>query len=112
MRRLLSLTAALALLAFAGCGGDDETTAAAGTSGATGAQDTGSDAGMTAEQFIDASIPDQIREVRDLVDANPDCAAVDPQPGGDFQVAVAINTAQASPDTPLSEIVADQCAKG
>ena len=109
MRRLIAPTAVLALLSFGACGGDDETTADSGASGTTGLQNVESDAGLTASEFIDAPIPDQANEVRDLVEANPDCAGVDAKPGSDLQAAVAINAAQASPDTPLAEIVADQC---
>ena len=108
MRRLISLTAVLALLSFGACG-DGGDTAPAETTGTTGAQDASSGSDLTAKEFIDASIPDQAKEVQDLVDANPDCSGVDTKPGSSFQVGVAINAAQASPNTPLSEIVADQC---
>jgi hypothetical protein len=112
MSRLICLAAALGLLWLGACGGDDATTTETGASGATGAQGASSGSDLTAKQFIDASIPDQIREIKGLAQANPDCAAVDTKPGGQFQVGVAISAAQANPSTPLSEIVADQCGNG
>ena len=111
MRRLACLTGVLALLALAGCG-DDESSPSTGASGATGAQQAEPESGMTAKEFIDAPIPDQLKAVRELVAADPDCAEVDASPGGDFQIAVAINAAEASPGTPLADVVADQCSRG
>jgi hypothetical protein len=107
MRRLLFLLAIVSLLGIAGCGDDDETTPATGTSGPAGS--TSGDF-MTAKQFIDASLPDQIEEVETIVGITPECEGV--KTNEDFQVSVSINAAQAagaSPDTPLEDIVADQC---
>ena len=109
MRRLISLTAVFGLLAFGGCGGDDEDSADPAGAGATGVEGASTDQSLTASEFIDASIPDQAEAVEDLVDANPDCAAVDAEPGEQFQVGVAITAAQSPPGTPLEEIVAGQC---
>jgi hypothetical protein len=115
MRRLLAVTAALALLSFAACGGDDEedspTTGATGATGATGEQGASAGTDLTADEYIAASIPDQVEAVQDAVAADPECEGVDAEAGGDFQVDVAINAASAEPDTPLSEVVADQCAE-
>ena len=109
MRRLVSVAAVLALLAAAGCGDDEEPTTA-GATGSTGAQDvSGSDTDLTASGFIGAPIPDQVEAVQDLVAENPDCEDVDAKPGSEFQVGVAISAAQADPDTPLSEIIAERC---
>jgi hypothetical protein len=66
---------------------------------------------MTADDYIAASIPDQVEAVQDAVAADSACEGVDAQPGGDFQVDVAIAAASAEPDTPLSEVVSDQCAE-
>ena len=112
MRRLLCLPIVLALLAFAGCGGDDSSTSSAGGSDTTSTQTASSGGGMTAKEFIDASIPDQANAVKQLAGDNPDCADADVSPGSDFQVGVAISAAQASPDTPLSDVVAGQCGQG
>ena len=109
MRRLLCLPIVLALLAFTGCGGDDSTSSSTGASETTGAQSSSSGGEMTAKEFIDASIPDQANAVKQLAADNPDCADADVSPGSDFQVGVAISAAQASPDTPLGDVVADQC---
>ena len=107
MRRPLSLIAVLCLLAFGGCGDDDETTPATEASDATGPEDASSGDFMTSEEFIDASIPDQVEEVKTIVGITPECEGV--KANEDFQVGVAINAAQASPNTPLADIVADQC---
>ena len=107
MRRLVSLIAVLALLALGGCGGDDDATIESGASGATGAQDSSSGDFSSAKEFIDASLPDQIDEVKTIVGITPECEGVNPNE--DFQVGVAINAAQATPDTPMTEIVAAQC---
>jgi len=108
VRRLISITAALGLLALGGCG-DEEDSVDTASSDATGTEGASTDEGLTASEFIDASIPDQAEAVEDLVAANPECAGVDAQPGGRFQVGVAITAAQSPPATPLDEIVAGQC---
>ncbi|HXV51782.1 MAG TPA: hypothetical protein VD765_01025 [Solirubrobacterales bacterium] len=109
MRCLAALTATFLALGFAACGGDDETTSTAGASGATGAQSTADTLDLTAGEYLAASIPDQLTAVEDAVEANPECAEVDTSPGGDFQVAVAIDAASADPDQALAEIVAENC---
>jgi hypothetical protein len=109
MRSLASITAVLFALTFAACGGGDDTSSTAtGTSGATGAQGP-STSEMTASEFIDASIPDEIDAVAQAAEDNSACADADTSAGSDFQVAVAIDAASAPPDTPISEIVADNC---
>ena len=110
MRRLTLPLAVLLTLSFAACGGGDDTTSAtAGASGTSGPQGSTGDSEMTASEFVDASLPDEIEAVEAAVAANPDCSGADPKPGGDFQVNVAIDAAGAPPDTPISEVVADNC---
>ena len=109
MRRLIPLTAVLLALGFAACGGDDETSSTAAPTGATGTQSSTGGTEMTASEFIDASIPDEIDAVTQAAEDNPDCAGADTAPGSDFQVSVAIDAASADPDTPISEIVAGNC---
>ena len=109
MRRTIPLLLVLLALGLAACGGDDDTATTTGASGATGAQEPATDAGTTAGDFMDASIPDQIQAVQEAADANPECADADASAGSDFQVGVAIDAASADPQTPLSEIVADNC---
>ncbi len=104
----MPLTAILLALGFAACGGDDETTSTPGPTGATGVQGP-VDGDMTAGEFIEASIPDEIEAVKQAAADNADCAGVDTAPGSDFQVSVAIDAASADPDTPISDIVADNC---
>jgi hypothetical protein len=106
-------------LALTTCGGDDDDepiattpTATTGATGATGAEDAGDGASydITAQEYLDAAIPDQAQAVEDYVADNPDeCGNADPKPGGDFQVGVAIAAAQASPDTALAEVIAGEC---
>jgi hypothetical protein len=110
MKPLTVLTALLASLTLFACGGDDETTpTTTGATGATGVQGAVDSEGMTADQFIDASIPDQLAAVEDAVESEPDCQGADTAPGGDLQVSVAIDAASADPDTPLAQIVAENC---
>jgi hypothetical protein len=115
MRRPFAVTAVVVLLSFAACGGDDDeetpTIGATGATGATGAQGVAAGTDLTADEYIAASIPDQVEAVQDAVAADSACEGVDAEAGGDFQVDVAINAASAEPDTPLSEVVADQCAE-
>jgi hypothetical protein len=66
---------------------------------------------MTAAEFVDASIPDEVSAIKEAVKANPDCANVDASAGGDFQVSVAVNAATAAPDTPLTDVVAQTCTE-
>jgi hypothetical protein len=109
VRPVLPLAAVLLALTFTACGGNDESTStstgASGTSGAQGPANTD----MTASEFIAAQTADQLEAVAQAADDNPDCHGVDTAAGGDFQVNVAIDATTATPDTPLSEIVADNC---
>jgi hypothetical protein len=129
IRRLTALLAAAlvaASLGLAACGGDDDedTTSAAtttpttetGATGATGSDDTTSgDAtyDITTEEFVAASLPDQVQAVQDYVaDAADECGGVDDKPGSDFQVNVAIAAASAEPETPLADVILAECEKG
>jgi hypothetical protein len=109
MRTLIALTSLAATLALVSCGGDDETTSAAGPTGTSGAQGATAGAEMTAKEFIDASIPDEVAAVQEAAEATPQCEGANTNAGSDFQVQVAIDAAQADPDTPLAEIVAGAC---
>lgn len=117
---LIAALAALAL-ALAACGGDDDETTAttptttAGATGATGDEDAGDGVtyDITSQEYLDAAIPDQAEAVEDYVADNPEeCGNADPEPGGDFQVGVAIAAAQASPDTPLTDVISEECQEG
>jgi hypothetical protein len=109
MRTLILLPVAVLALLLPGCGGGDETSTTVGASGTSGAQGSTGAGGMTAGEFIDASIPDEVAAVEEAADANPACAGTNTDAGSDFQVSVAIDVAKADPDTPISEIVADNC---
>jgi hypothetical protein len=118
---LVAALAALAL-ALAACGGDDDDeptattpTITAGATGATGAEGApeGAAYDITSQEYLDAAIPDQAKAVEDYVADNPEeCGDADPEPGGDFQVGVAIAAAQASPDTPLTDVISEECQEG
>ena len=127
-RRLAaSLAAALVTvsLGLAACGGDDDddaattsatTSATSGATGATGAGDTtgtGATYDITAQEFVAASLPDQIKAVEDYVADSPDeCGDADTKGGSDFQVAVAIAAASADPETPLADVILQECEHG
>ena len=104
------LTAVLLALLLIGCGGDDETTSIpAGPSGTSGAQGASGGGGMTAKELLDASIPAQVAAVQDAADADPDCSRTNTNAGSSFQVDVSIQAANSDPDTPLAQIVANNC---
>jgi hypothetical protein len=128
-RRITALLAAALMavgLGLAACGGDDDedttsavttaTTTPTGATGATGAGDTGTGSAsydVTSEEFVAASLPDQVQAVQDYVaDAPDECGGIDAKPGSDFQVAVAIAAASAEPDTPLPDVILAECEKG
>jgi hypothetical protein len=115
VRKALSISLVLAALALGACGGDDDEEPAApattGATGATGADDTGGASyDVSAGDFIAGSLPDQIKAVEDYVADNPDaCANVDPKPSENFMQGVAIAAASGDPETPVSEIIAQEC---
>src|SRR3954471_7638181 len=75
MQRLIALPAVLLTLGFAACGGGDDTSStASGASGTSGAQGAAGGSEMTASEFIDASIPDEIDAVKQAAESNPNCA--------------------------------------
>jgi hypothetical protein len=119
-RRAAATIAAAALvagaLALGACGGDDDEdtatpTTTGGATGATGAADTGGASyDLTAGEFIAGSLPDQIKAVEDFVADNPDlCGNVDPKPGDNFMQGVAIAAASGDTETPLSEVITQEC---
>jgi len=110
MRSSVVLPAVLLALLLIGCGGDDETTSIpAGPSGTSGPQGASGGGGMTAKQYGAASIPAQLAAVQDAADANPDCSGTNTNAGSSFQVDVSIQAANSDPDTPLAQIVANNC---
>src|SRR5688500_11290338 len=124
---LLAAAVVAASLGLAACGGDDDedtttaatiatTTTETGATGATGSDDTTSgDAtyDITTEEFVAASLPDQVQAVQDYVaDAADECGGDDDKPGSDFQVNVAIAAASAEPQTPLADVILAECEKG
>jgi hypothetical protein len=124
MRRPILTTALIAVLvalALAACGGDDDddTTATtpttpAGATGATGAEDApeGAAYDITAQEYLDASIPDQIEAMKQFVDDNPDeCEGKDAEGGGNFPQGVGIAAATVSPETPMSEVILQECTE-
>ena len=103
-----SAAASIALLAgalaLAGCGGGDDTTTADETQDSSAPE-------QTAGQYVDASLPDEIKLVKQLAAANPDaCSGIDAGKES-FIESVSISAATVAPDTPMSEVVADACAE-
>jgi hypothetical protein len=129
MRRPILTTALIAALvalalALAACGGDDDDetttttpTTTAGTTGATGA--TGAEGApegaaydITAQEYLDASIPDQIKAMQEFVEDNPDeCEGQNAEGGGNFPQGVGIAAATVEPDTPMSEVILQECTE-
>jgi hypothetical protein len=111
MRCGASLSTLVLALGISACGGGDSSssTTPVGASGASGAQGATPASAMTASEFVDASVPDEVNAVKEAVKDNPDCAAADAGAGSDFQVSVSVNAATAAPDTPLTDVVAQTC---
>jgi hypothetical protein len=110
MRTPIALAATVLALSLIACGGDDETTSTAGAAlGAAGGQGPVTGAAMTASEFIQASIPDQIQAVQEAAARDAGCEGKNTDAGSDLQVAVAIDAARSDPKTPLSDVVADAC---
>ena len=89
------------VLGAAGCGGGDDTTStpAAGASGTSGPQ--GSGGGMTAKEFVDASIPDEVNAVKEAVEAAGSPPLPTPARAATSRSTVAVDATTAAPDTPL-----------
>ena len=107
MRRLLALIVALALAA--GCGGDDEADSQADeTTGATGAAEIeGAPYDITVGEFI-AELQPQKQEILDAFVADSDtCNGVKVDPG--FVLLVSAAAIDADQDSPLPELVEEQC---
>jgi hypothetical protein len=117
---LIAALVALAL-ALAACGGDDDDettpttpTTTAGATGATGAEGApeGAAYDITAQEYLDASIPDQIKAMREFVEDNPDeCEGQNAEGGGNFPQGVGIGAATVEPDTPMSEVILQECTE-
>ena len=103
MRGLICAPAVVLALGLAACGGDDETTTTSGTQGA----DSGGE--MTAGKFIDASIPDEVAAVQEAAEAAPSAQARTPTPAATSRSRWRSTPPRRTPDTPLSEIVAEAC---
>ena len=103
MRRLAALSLLLPAFALAACGGEDTTSIPEIPTGATGVGGAVDSSSMTVEEYLGLSTADQLAAVEDAVETNPDCEGVDTSPGGDLQVAAAIDATVAVPETPLAE---------
>lgn len=109
-RRALSASLALAVLALAACGGDDETTTTVttGATGATGALGaSGADYDITVDEFTDELQPEKAQILEAFAADNPECEDVDVDKG--FVLLISANAIDADPNAPLESIITDEC---
>ncbi len=110
-RSLPARAATGATLTLAACGGDDggDSTATDSTDATTSTSASAAAGEMTAGEFMEASLPDEVTAIKQLVAEHPEeCEGISLK-GDTFYEAFAIDAAMASPDTPLSEIIGPSC---
>jgi ABC-type glycerol-3-phosphate transport system substrate-binding protein len=107
MRRTLVLI--LAVVAIAGCGGDDDQPADAETAGASGAEGVvdGAAYDITVGEFIAELQPDKQDILRDFVADSEACKGVKVDPG--FVLLVSAEAIDAGQEEPLPDLVEEQC---
>jgi hypothetical protein len=99
---------AIAAIVIAGCGGDDDEPADSGTTGAqgaSGAQDAGAD--ITAEEFLLKLLPEKQVAIEAVVATEPDCEGIKVEPS--LVLVISDAASNADPDTPLTELVTEEC---
>ena len=103
-----TLCAVAAALALAGCGGDDDGPADSGATGAQGASGAeGSTTDITAEEFLSKLLPEKELAVEGVVASEPACEGVKVEPA--LVLVLSDAAAKADPDTPLTELVEEEC---
>lgn len=113
MTMKLSALLAVAVLAFAGCGGDDDggstdsaTSGASGTSGVSGASYD-----ITAGEFLVATDKEQI--LLDFAADNPECEGAIDEGNGKvdegFLLDISARATDLDPDAPIGDEILDAC---
>lgn len=97
---------AIAAIALAGCGGDDDVAADSGATGAQGASGAQSN-DITAEEFLVKLLPEKELAIEGVVASEPVCEGLKVEPA--LVLVVSDAASQAAPDTPLSDLVVEEC---
>jgi len=105
--RSAKLCAVAAGVAFAlgGCGGDDEDadSGATGAQGASGAESSD----IMAEEFLVKLLPEKELAIEGVVTSEPACEGLKVEPA--LVLVISDAASQASPDTPLTDLVVEEC---
>jgi len=94
-------------IAFAGCGGDDESgdSGATGAQGASGAESASAD--ITAEEFLAKLLPEKQVAIEAVVAAEPECEGIKVEPS--LALVISDAASNAEPSTPLTALVTEEC---
>lgn len=103
----LCTAVAVAAIALAGCGGDDESadTGATGAQGASGVEGAGAD--ITAEEFLLKLLPEKEVAIEAVVATAPECEGAKVEPS--LVLVVSESASEADPRTPLTDLVVEEC---
>jgi hypothetical protein len=108
MRARSATLCAAAVLALAGCEGDDDEPAASGATGAQGPSGAeGASADITAEEFLVKLLPEKEVAVEAVIATEPKCEGVKVEPS--LVLVISDAASKADPDTPLTELVVEEC---
>ena len=102
----LCVAVVVGLLAFSGCGGDDDEPAESGATGAQGASGAES-TDVTAEEFLVKLLPEKELAIEGVVATEPDCEGLKVEPA--LVLVISDAASKAEPDTPLTDLVVDEC---
>lgn len=101
----LCVAVAAVVLALGGCGGDDED-ADAGATGAQGASGAES-SDITAEEFLAKLLPEKELAIEGIAASEPACEGLKVEPA--LVLVLSDAASQAAPDTPLTDLVVEEC---
>ncbi|MDX6586926.1 MAG: hypothetical protein QOI31_1399 [Solirubrobacterales bacterium] len=99
---------AAAAIAIGGCGSDDDEPADSGSTGAQGASGAESaSADITAEEFLVKLLPEKEVAIEAVVATEPECEGLKVEPS--LVLVISDAASNADPDTPLTELVTEEC---
>jgi hypothetical protein len=108
MRGRSATLCAAAVLALAGCGGDDDEPADSGATGAQGPSGAeGASADITAKEFLVKLLPEKEVAIEAVIATEPKCEGVNVEPS--LVLVISDAASKADPDTPLTELVVEEC---